>query len=292
MKQPDAVRVHLPGGWNVPPLGIHQYLALVIVAVSLWALGSVWMGLQLVEDWMGGWQKNIVLHVYVPQERAHGLDDIQASLKQVDGVSDVQRVPHEDAARWMQQWLGQSGVTSETLANHLPETLVLSLQYDEHTPFVADDVRELAQRAGGSINEDEVHMLGMRKVLDKAVYLAWFVSLLLGLAMALIISNTLRMILLARADEIHLMRLMGAKEWFVRMPFLLEGALLGAVAGVLAWALLWPWLWGLQTWLHAASLSLHVGILFVPQLLGGALLGALGAAIATTKLTPPDNTQA
>jgi len=292
MKQPDAVRIHLPGGWNMPPLGIHQYLALVIVAISLWALGSVWMGLQLVEDWMGGWQKNIVLHVYVPQQQAHALNDLQASLKQVDGVRDVQAVPHEDAARWMQQWLGQSGVSVETLANHLPETLVLSLQYDEHTPFVADDVRELAQRAGGSINEDEVHMLGMRKVLDQAVYLAWFVSLLLGLAMALIISNTLRMILLARADEIHLMRLMGAKEWFVRMPFVLEGALLGGVAGILAWALLWPWLWGLQTWLHAASLSLHIGVLFMPQLLGGALLGALGAAIATTKLTPPDNTQA
>ena len=292
MKQPDAVRIHLPGGWNIPPLGVHQYLALMIVAVSLWALGSIWMGLQLVEDWMGGWQQQMVLHVYVPQEEKAALNDLQAELKQVDGVTAVQGVPHEDAARWMQQWLGQSGVSSATLAKHLPETLVLSLQYNEHTPFVADDVRELAQRIGGSINEDEVHMLGMRKVLDKAVYLAWFVSLLLGLAMALIVSNTLRMILLARADEIHLMRLMGAKEWFVRMPFLLEGALLGAVAGVLAWLWLWPWRWGLQTWLDAASLPLHIAWLLLPLLLGGAVLGALGAGIATTKLAAPDNTQA
>jgi len=106
--------------------------------------------------------------------------------------------------------------------------------------------------------------------------------------MALIISNTLRMILLAREEEVHLMRLMGAKEWFVRMPFVLEGLALGAAAGLLAWGLLWPWVWGSSTWLEGSNIQLHLVVLLLPLVFGGALLGCVGALIATARLTSPE----
>jgi len=251
--QAEGVRVHLPGGWNVPPLGIHQYLALMIVAVALWALGSVWMGLQATGDWVGTWQKNIVLHVYLPQTSNDKFELLQQNLKHIEGVKDVTPVPHNEAAKWMQHWLGKGVGDAAIMAKHLPETLVVSLQHNETEGFIVDDVRETASRLGAGINEDEVRLLGMRDTLDKAEYLAWFVTILLGAAMSLIVSNTLRMILLARADEIHLMRLMGAKEWFVRI-------------------------------------SLNIWILLLPLVVGGAALGCLGAAIATARLTSPDST--
>ncbi len=287
--QPEGVHIHLPGGWNMPPMGIHQYLALMIVAIALWALGSVWMGLQATGDWVGGWQKNMVLHVYLPQESKGKLEFLKNDLKQISGVVAVVAVSHDEAANWMQQWLGQGVGDAALMAKHLPETLVLSLQHSEAEGFAVDDVRETALRVGASINEDEVRLLGMRDMLDKAEYLAGFVTLLLGLAMALIVSNTLRMILLARADEIHLMRLMGAKEWLVRMPFLLEGLALGAAAGLLAWGLLWPWVWGVSSWLEGSLVGLNIWILLLPLLLGGAVLGCLGAAVATARLESPDS---
>jgi len=278
--QPDNVRIHLPGGLNMPPFGIHQYLALIIVAVSLWALGSVWMGLQATGQWVGTWQQQMVLHVYLPEEHKKELHALQEGLQAVDGVEQVEYVAREDSAQWMQQWLGNSA---------LPETLLVRLLDNDAGQFVADDVRDVAKRMYAVINEDEVALLGMREVLDKVESLAWFVTVLLALAMALIVSNTLRMILLARADEVHLMRLMGAKEWFVRMPFVLEGLVLGAGAGLLAWLLLWPWIWGSSEWLAGSMVELHVGILFIPLLLGGALLGCLGALIATARLVSPDS---
>ncbi|MDQ6990364.1 MAG: permease-like cell division protein FtsX [Mariprofundaceae bacterium] len=287
--QPEKVKIHLPGGWNMPPLGIHQYLALMIVAIALWALGSVWMGLQATGDWVGAWQKNMVLHVYLPQASNDQLTVLKRDLQQVPGVVTVTSVSHDEAADWMQQWLGQGVANAALMAKHLPETLVLSLQADDGGRFVVGDVRETAQRVGASINEDEVRLLGMRDVLNKAAYLAWFVTLLLGLAMSLIVSNTLRMILLARADEVYLMRLMGAKEWFVRMPFLLEGLALGAAAGLLAWGLLWPWVWGIASWLENVSVNLNIWVMLLPLLLGGAVLGCLGAAVATARLESPDS---
>ena len=92
------------------------------------------------------------------------------------------------------------------------------------------------------------------------------------------------MTLLARADEIHLMRLLGAREWFVRMPFVLEGVLLGAGAGVLAWLLLWPLLWVTGDWFDALQVDLSTWGLLLPLLFGGWLVGGLGAAIATARV--------
>jgi len=287
--QPDNVRIHLPGGLNMPPFGIHQYLALIIVAVSLWALGSVWMGLQATGQWVGTWQQQMVLHVYLPEEYKQELQALQDGLQAIDGVEQVEYVAREDSAQWMQQWLGNSALDVSNLADRLPETLLVRLLDNDTGQFVADDVRDVAERMHAVINEDEVALLGMRDMLDKIESLAWFVTILLALAMALIVSNTLRMILLARADEVHLMRLMGAKEWFVRMPFVLEGLVLGAGAGLLAWLLLWPWIWGSNKWLAGSMVELHVGVLFLPLLIGGALLGCLGALIATARLVSPDS---
>jgi len=287
--QPNNVRIHLPGGANMPPFGIHQYLALVIVAVSLWALGSVWMGLQATNQWVGSWQQQMVLHVYLPQEHKKDLKALQTELAMVHGVEKVEYIARKDSAQWMGEWLGDSSIDVGQLAEHLPETLVVRLLDDESGRFVADDVQDVAGRMHAMINQDEVRLLGMREMLEKVESLAWFVTVLLALAMSLIVSNTLRMILLARADEVHLMRLMGAKEWFVRMPFVLEGLVLGAGAGLLAWLLLWPWVWGSAEWLAGSGVELHAAILLLPLLLGGALLGCLGALIATAQLVSPDS---
>lgn len=142
---------------------------------------------------------------------------------------------------------------------------------------------------GGIINEDELKLVEAGDVLGTVQSLAWFATLVLGLAMALIVSNTLRMILLARADEVHLMRLMGAKEWFVRLPFVLEGLLLGAGAGFFAWLLIWPLLWFTSSWQESLAIDLSGWSMFLPLVLSGAIVGGIGALIATTNIVSPES---
>ena len=61
---------------------------------------------------------------------------------------------------------------------------------------------------------------------------------LLVLASILLIANTIRLSLFARRREVEVMKLVGATDWFIRWPFVLEGVLVGAVGGVLAILLL------------------------------------------------------
>jgi len=54
----------------------------------------------------------------------------------------------------------------------------------------------------------------------------------------LLVSNTIRLSLFARRREVEVMKLVGATDWFIRWPFVLEGVFLGALGGVLAVLLL------------------------------------------------------
>ena len=65
-----------------------------------------------------------------------------------------------------------------------------------------------------------------------------FLALLLVLASVLLISNTIRLSLFARRREVEVMKLVGATDWFIRWPFVIEGIIVGAMGGVAAIGLL------------------------------------------------------
>ena len=281
---PDKVNPRLPGGFNLPPFGIQQVLALMIVCIALWAVGVIWLAMQGASQWVGSWQDEIRIHVYLHSTDAKKANDLKQKLENVEQVDSVRQVSAQEAAAWMQSWLSDARMNQKELANHLPVSFEISLG-DEASEFLFSDIREVATQFDAIVNEDEVDLAQAHHWISQAGFLAGFASLILALAMALIISNTLRMTLLARSDEIHLMRLMGAQEWFVRMPFILEGMVLGAGAGVVAWVLLWPVVMGTGDWLSTMQIDLSSWGMLLPLLLGGGIVGTVGALIATAKVS-------
>ncbi|MBF0282061.1 MAG: cell division protein [Zetaproteobacteria bacterium] len=276
--------LHLPGGFQLPPFGLHQWLALIIVGVGLWLVGSVWLGLQAGQQWVNSWQDDVVVHVYFPHDQELALIRAQERFEKWPSVASVQLRPVEEGVAWLQEWLGDTGLDAEEIAKRLPLVLVLRLgNHDESSEFIFADIRDEAVRQGGFINEDELLLARMHGYVASVKYIVLFVTILLALAMALIISNTLRMMQLSHQEEMALMRLMGAKEWFVRMPFMLEGALIGAGAGFLGGMLLWPISWMVSTISDHFHLSGDVGWISFSLMLLGLVSGCVGAWISTLR---------
>ncbi|MDX8402555.1 MAG: hypothetical protein R8K47_07985, partial [Mariprofundaceae bacterium] len=73
-------RPRLPGGFNLPPFGVHQWLALVVVAIALWALGAAWLAMQAADQWIGGWREDVRLHVYLDADQAETADALEKAL--------------------------------------------------------------------------------------------------------------------------------------------------------------------------------------------------------------------
>jgi cell division transport system permease protein len=113
---------------------------------------------------------------------------------------------------------------------------------------------------------------------------------LLALATLFIISNTIRLGVFARRREIAVMKLVGATDWFIRWPFLLEGLILGLVGAVVAdAAIILGYEWVIQ---HAArSLAFlplaPVAVIrrgtLIPDLVGGIAMGMIGSLWAVRR---------
>jgi len=187
-------------------------------------------------------------------------------------------------------------------ANPLPFVLVVELSRETlqsgRAMKLVEDLRanpevEIAQF-------DQEWLFRLKAILALAERAIWVFGALLALTVLLVIGNTIRLELAARADEIQIMKLVGADNAFVRRPFLYSGFWFGAIAAVLALALVSATVWlltpgvgnlarsyGSEFQLQGLSL-LESAILFIC----GTALGWIGALIAASAhMSAPENPQ-
>ncbi|MCA9769083.1 MAG: cell division protein FtsX [Gemmatimonadales bacterium] len=215
------------------------------------------------------------------QGLAVAMEDIAAFPE----VLSVRYVTEEDALAQAKQDLVEFRDAYEDLQiNPLPPSIELRLR-----PGFRDaaHVGEVAERLRGfPFVEDVRYGRDWVERLDALRTLAGLVGGAIGLAFALvsvvIIGVTIRITVLQRAREISIMRLVGATDWFIRGPFLLEGALKGLLGGVLAYLLCLAVYAGFK----AQGLGLGIGLEFfrpihsLAFLAFGTLLGLAGSLVS------------
>jgi cell division transport system permease protein len=152
-------------------------------------------------------------------------------------VLDVNYVSEDDALKKAKQDLVEFQEAYQDLeVNPLPPSIEITLKPEFRNAAKAGDVAERLR--GFDFVEDVRYGRDWVQRLDTLRNIAGLVGLAIGLAFALvsvvIIGVTIRMTVLQRSREIQIMRLVGATDWFIRGPFLLEGALKGLLGGVVA----------------------------------------------------------
>jgi cell division transport system permease protein len=111
-------------------------------------------------------------------------------------------------------------------------------------------------------------------------------AVLLAIASVLLIANTIRLSLYARRREVEVMKLVGATDWFIRWPFVLEGVLVGALGGILAVLLLGVMKVAVVDPLQAdfklmaAPATMNFGLLVAVLLLASVAVSAVGSGIS------------
>jgi cell division transport system permease protein len=111
-------------------------------------------------------------------------------------------------------------------------------------------------------------------------------AVLLVVASVLLVSNTIRLSLFSRRREVEVMKLVGATDWFIRWPFVIEGIVLGALGGGLAILLLLVGKIALldpligQFSLLAAPKTIHFGLLVVVLLVAAVGVSAAGSGLS------------
>lgn len=215
-------------------------LSVTTIAFSLFAFGlfglvalNLRAALQQVEERVE--IRGFIADGTAPEATSAAVGDIQAFPE----VASVTLVTPAEALERARRELGEFEGVFE--AGILPASIEVRLREGQRDP---ETVRVVARRMQGYDFIDDVRY-GEEWVekLYRIRNIATASTLALGLTFALvaviIIGSTIRMAVLARTEEIHIMRLVGATDSFIRAPFLLEGFLKGALGGLLALMLTW-----------------------------------------------------
>ena len=200
-------------------------------------------------------------------------------------VQDVTYVTEEQAlARARRELVEFRDAYRDLQVNPLPASIEVRLKPGNRD---AATVERVAQRLRGFgfINDVRYGREWVQK-LDHLRNITGIVGLVIGLAFAavavVIIGVTIRLTLMQRAREISIMRLVGATNWFIRGPFLLEGALKGLLGGLLSLVLCYAGylLFRDQSGGAFAGLIYFVPYQMVAIVMFGVLLGLGGSLVS------------
>ena len=174
------------------------------------------------------------------------LSEAAAQLKNDPRFLAVRRISAADNAKAFKQTTAEAGLLLESAGQDaLPESLELSLRGDLRAPEKAMAVGESLKSLPGvdSVIVDQERIAGLLNLGHLLRQALGALGLLLLLAAGFSTGNVIRMSILAREEEIGIMRLVGASEAFIRTPLLMVGALLGLLGSLLAVAALYAiWL--------------------------------------------------
>jgi cell division transport system permease protein len=213
-----------------------QYvLAVFTLASGLLLAGGGLLLVESLDRFAGRLEGMAKIVAYAAEGRT--LDETAARLQRDPRFREVRRVSAEENRKQFLSTTREAGLLLESAGQEaLPESLELSLRQDLASRGRAVEVGESLRGLPGvgDVLVDQERMENLQRTARMLRSALATLGAVLLLAAGFATGNVIRMSLLAREEEITIMRLVGASEGFIRTPLLLEGAFLGLGGSLLA----------------------------------------------------------
>ncbi|CAN5215093.1 permease-like cell division protein FtsX [soil metagenome] len=209
------------------------------VAISLLLLGGVEILGMVVGNVTNSWEAKVEISTFLRDDASSGeIQALESEVAQMPEVKDVTYVSKAQAYEEFKETYADTPQLYEALSpDSLPASLRIALTDAQYT-------QEVAARIQGTSGVDEVRFGGeiIRRLLQVNTLLrtvTLVLSVILMIASAALIANTIRLGIYARREEIGIMKLVGATNWFIRIPFMLEGLVAALLGALLAAGIVW-----------------------------------------------------
>jgi cell division transport system permease protein len=205
--------------------------------------------------------------------------DLQARILSLPTVKGVELITKDDA--WADM---KKNYQVPDIQNPLPNTFHVQVKNQE-------EIKPTVERLKTLEGVEEVTFA--KSVLEKlqnisrlTSFIGLVVSIFLGTLTFFIISNTIHLLIQARGREIEIMRMMGVGNWYIRLPFLLQGAVYGLVGAFIAYiplSVVEHYIGMLFTYFQFSGSNYSLSVVFLVLILMGIIVGGGGAATSTHK---------
>jgi len=217
------------------------------------------------------------ISVYAKDET--NVTDLQARILSLPTVKGVELITKDAAWEDMKKHYQVPNIQ-----NPLPNTFHVQVKDQEQIKPTVDRLKTLEGVEEVTFAKSVLEKLQGISRLTSFVGLA--ISIFLGTLTFFIISNTIHLLIEARSREIEIMRMMGVGNWYIRLPFLLQGALYGLTGAVIALLPLLTvehYIGQLFNYFQFSASNYSLSVVFLVLVLMGIIVGGGGAATSTHK---------
>src|SRR5687768_7719849 len=238
-------------------------------------------------------RNRVLVDVFIENKATDAeVEELRTEIASIENVKSVEFVSKEQALKEEQK---ERGELYELLGrNPLPDSFRISPDDPDEVEAIADqlapaNVEGRRQPQLAAIDEVKYREDDTDKILSVTNLVKWLgggMALLLVFASVALVANTIRLSIFARRREVEVMKLVGATNWFIRWPFVIEGVIVGAMGGVLAILLL---LVGKVAFIDplkadfsliAAPETLNFGVLIAVLLVASVAVSAAGSGLS------------
>ena len=258
------------------------------VAVSLFVLGVFLILVLNMNRLAATLESQVQISVYLQDDlKPADREDLQQDIAHMQGIESIRYVSREEAKARLADRLGDQKYLLDALGdkNPLPDSFELTVVHPDMVETAAKAIEHMNGVESAKYGQDVVeHLFDITRLMR--IFGVALMVLLAG-ATIFIISNTIRLTVFARRKEIAIMKYVGATDWFIRWPFLMEGVVLGFIGGILAAI-------ALRSFYAAMAAKIYNTLAFFPLMpqypfmnyvtvtiiLSGMVVGAIGSTIS------------
>ena len=266
-------------------------VAMITIGVAFFVLGGFLLVTANLQRLFSRWQEAAEFSVYLHDDSATGAAERRASIEKTLRDSGLVRalevISKEEALRrFKQNFSALADTMGDIDANPLPASIEVRLAPNADPAQVQTLATKVATLPG--VADVRYDRQWIQRLMNAAALVragGFALAAVLVFAAALTVASVVRLALLARNEEIHIMQLVGAPLGYIRGPFIIEGLIQGGVGAVLALAVLWVTF--LLTRTRAGSMlpaTVDLVFLSLPAtaalLAGGMIVGCMGGLIA------------
>jgi len=217
---------------------------IVVVAISLSLLGTGLLFVKQVDSTRTYWQSKVEISVYLctadsANPNCHGAvtpDEQSALMQRLTSMQQVEKVTYVTQAQayalFRQDFANDPSYVSTVKETDMPPSFEIKLRNPSADYGIVSSAVTGAPGVDSVIDEMTI-LTKFYRLLDGARNAVVIVALILIVAAVLLVANTIRLSAFNRRRETGIMRLVGASNFYIQLPFLLEGV----IAGLLGWAL-------------------------------------------------------
>ncbi|HHV61478.1 MAG TPA: ABC transporter permease [Firmicutes bacterium] len=243
-------------------------ISLGTIAASLFILGAFFLIILNLNHLTDNLTSRIEIRVFLKDGvTARDREALKTRIWALGGIKTIDFISKEEGLKRLKEQLGDDeGILTAMDFNPLPDAFSIKVAKPESVKALASRIARLP--GVESVNYGH----GLVERLFALVKAVWVITLALSVifisAIIMIIGNTIRLTLIARRREVEIMKLVGATDWFIRWPFLLEGMLVGLTGAIVSAVALY-FLYGFAVRRFMSALP------FIPVVTGGVALRQL-----------------